>query len=131
MKCRLPCAPCLEAAAVLTVVWRSTHAYSKHETSTTHACSLLTRETCQDQHLLLKITVGRGEFPFSLGYGELHVKYNVVCLAVSKYRGFVLGLGLRRTGRRKHRYKRIGLAFWNANAWDDCNGPGVKECIIV
>lgn len=64
-------------------------------------------------------------------YGGLHVKYNVVCLAVPKYRGFVLCLGLRRTGRRKHRYKRIGLAFWNANAWDDCNGLGVKECIIV
>jgi hypothetical protein len=64
-------------------------------------------------------------------YEGSDVQYSIVCLAVSKYRGYVLCLGLQRTGRQKNRYKRIGLAFWNANAWDDCNGLGVKECIIV
>jgi hypothetical protein len=64
-------------------------------------------------------------------YEGSDVQYKVVCLAVSRYRGYVLCLGLHRTGRQRNRYKRIGLAFWNANAWDDCSGLGVKECVIV
>lgn len=64
-------------------------------------------------------------------YESSDVPYSVVCLAVSKYRGYVLCLGLKQTGRQKNRYKRIGIAFWNANAWDDCNGLGVMECFIV
>jgi hypothetical protein len=64
-------------------------------------------------------------------YEGSDVQYKVFCLAVSKYRGYVLCLGLHRTGRQRNRYKRIGLAFWNANAWDDCTGLGVKECVIV
>lgn len=59
------------------------------------------------------------------------VQYKVVCLAVSKYRGYILCLGLHRTGRQRNRYRRIGLAFWNANARDECSGLGVRECVIV
>jgi hypothetical protein len=64
-------------------------------------------------------------------YEGSHVQYKFVHLAVSRYRGYVLCLGLHRTGRQRNQYKRIGLAFWNANAWDDCSGLGVKECVIV
>jgi hypothetical protein len=64
-------------------------------------------------------------------YEGSDMQYSVVCLAVSKYRGYVLCLGLKRIERRKNVYKRIGLAFWNANAWDCCDGLGVKKCIIT
>lgn len=64
-------------------------------------------------------------------YEGSDVQYKVACLAVSKYRGYILCLGLHRTGRQRNRYKRIGLAFWNANAWADCSGLGIKEFVIV
>jgi hypothetical protein len=64
-------------------------------------------------------------------YKGSDMQYSVVCLAVSRYRGYVLCLGLKQTGSQKNRYKRIGIAFWNANAWGDCNGLGVEDCFIV
>jgi hypothetical protein len=64
-------------------------------------------------------------------YEGMQNSYSVMCLAVSKYRNYVVCLGLERIGETETKYKRVGLAFWYGNAWDEVLDSEIKEVVIV
>ncbi|KAF2434126.1 HET-domain-containing protein [Tothia fuscella] len=64
-------------------------------------------------------------------YEGTEIDYQITCLAVSKFRNYVLCLGIEPVGKKKRRYKRVGVAFWYEKAWDEMLEADVQEVCIV
>ena len=57
--------------------------------------------------------------------------FSILFLAISRYRGYIYGLGLEAEDEAQGIYRRIGLGFWHEASWDKHDGKADMDVTLV